>query len=67
MENNKKTFEEWMDGSEDRYTPEQIDMFKACWEHTVNTRKLTEKLGDRLETQRWYIDWINSVAWELGK
>ncbi len=67
MEDNKKTFEEWMDGSEDRYTQEQVDMFKACWEHTVNTRKLTEKLGSRLETERWYIDWINSVAWELGK
>jgi hypothetical protein len=63
----KLTFEEWIGDFKERYTPEQVEIFKACWEHTVNTRKLTEKLGNKLETERWYIDWINSVAWKLGK
>lgn len=62
-----KTFEEWMQGFEDRYDPETLEIMRDCWNHTVNTKKLTEKLGDNMDTKRWYIDWINDVAWKIGK
>ena len=61
------TFEEWIKGFEDRYTPEQLKMFKICWDHTVATKKVTHLLGSKLETERWHIDWINSVAHRLGE
>lgn len=60
-----QTFEEWIAGFEDRYSPEKLELFKACWEHTVNTKKLVEKFD--IESNKWDVDWISYVAWELGK
>lgn len=61
----KKTFEEWISGFEDRYTSEQIEMFKDVWDVSVRMRDVSEK--HYTKDTSWHINWIHEVATEIGK
>lgn len=61
----KKTFDEWISGFEERYTPRQIAMFRDVWNTSVKIREIeAEYLDDETE---WDMHWINEVATEIGK
>lgn len=61
----KKTFEEWISGFEERYTSQQIDMFRDVWNLSVQIREINDKYND--EENEWYMKWIHDVATEIGR
>ena len=69
-----KTFEEWIKGFEDTYTPKQITMFKEVWDLAVKKKALNDEIvkfhGVYIEGQEenlWHINWIDQVALNIGK
>ena len=74
MTEKKKTFEEWIKGFEDRYTPEQIQMFKDTWDHALYLKEMDEKAhafavkyAQDKPDNIWYLNWIHNIAYKLGK
>lgn len=61
----KKTFEEWISGFEERYTEEQLDMFKKVWNVSVQMKEVNDQYFK--EENAWSMKWIHEVATKIGK
>jgi hypothetical protein len=61
----KKTFNEWVTGFEERYTSEELAMFEEVWNTAVLIRKVNETYHN--EENEWNMKWIFDVANRIGK